>query len=316
MAGRCSSTPSRQSFPLLGEFQVLRRPRWSNGRHRPLPRGNRQFLGSVHRSTKGSTTGAARRDENSAGFHDRAVFSQDGRLIATASDRTARVWDAATREPVGPSMLHDDPVVGIGFDPQARVVATASGSKVHFWDVASGTRDGQPLALDQPVTGVAYSPDGKRLAACGGDTAWLWDPATRKPVGMPMKHSQPTRTVAFSPDSASVYSQMKRMQPVSGTRTLGDQSARLIHGRTGSAAEGTAAFHSVPAASCLPRPAIRRGSGTWPAGKTSRVEFAIGGALCRLEPRRQASHDCTHGGVARPVGVRSRPRAAEFLPSY
>jgi WD40 repeat protein/serine/threonine protein kinase len=134
---------------------------------------------------------------------NRAVFSPNGSLIATASDdRTARVWDAVTRQPAGPKMLHDDPVKDISFNAQANIVATAAGKQVHFWSVANGKREEQRLELPEEVRGVVYGPDGKRLAAWAGDTAWLWDAATLKPVGTPIKHSQPIRTATFSPDSA------------------------------------------------------------------------------------------------------------------
>ncbi len=93
----------------------------------------------------------AGRADGPAASVNQAVFSQNGRLIATASDdRTARVWDAATRQPVGPSMLHDDPVDDISFDPQAKVVATAAGKQIHFWDAAhNGNREERRLATSR-----------------------------------------------------------------------------------------------------------------------------------------------------------------------
>jgi WD40 repeat protein len=179
---------------------------------------------------------------------NRAVFSPNGSLIATASDdRTARIWDAVTRQPVGPKMLHNDPVEDISFDPQGKVVATAAGKQIHFWNVASGKREEQRLTLPEDVGGVAYSPDGKRLAAWAGETAWLWDATTRKPVGKPMKHSHGIWTAAFSPDSARLLTNEEDAtrfwdaetgQPVGSTFSWRNRQGSYGYGRVAFRADG------------------------------------------------------------------------------
>jgi WD40 repeat protein len=179
---------------------------------------------------------------------NQAVFSPNGRLIATASDdRTARIWEAATRQPVGPSMLHDDPVVGISFDPEAKVVVTAAGKQIHFWNVASGRREEQRLTLPRALDGVAYSPDGRRLAAWAGDIAWLWDAATRQSVGAPMKHSTRVWTAAFSPDSAQLLTNEEestrfwnadRGQPAGPAYSWKNRLGSMSYGRVSFRADG------------------------------------------------------------------------------
>ncbi len=56
---------------------------------------------------------------------DAVAFSPDGRTILTASvDKTARLWDAATGQPVGLPMAHPRRV-SVAFSPDGRRVLTA-----------------------------------------------------------------------------------------------------------------------------------------------------------------------------------------------
>jgi WD40 repeat protein len=66
-----------------------------------------------------------------------AEFSPDGKRVLTASaDSTARLWSAATGEPIGEPMKHDDDVVAAQFSPDGRWVVTASWDTARVWDVA------------------------------------------------------------------------------------------------------------------------------------------------------------------------------------
>ncbi len=67
---------------------------------------------------------------------DSTTFSPDGKYLATAGyDDTARVWEAATGEPIA-RMSHGDTVRSIAFSPDEKYLATASHDKtarVWFW---------------------------------------------------------------------------------------------------------------------------------------------------------------------------------------
>jgi hypothetical protein len=106
------------------------------------------------------------------------AFSPDGRLLATASrDRTARLWDPATGEPLRTLTGHDGPVGGVAFSPDGRLLATASDDKTaRLWDPATGEPLRTLTGHDDWVRGVAFSPDGRLLATTSRNgTAQLWD---------------------------------------------------------------------------------------------------------------------------------------------
>src|SRR5438105_3163434 len=111
----------------------------------------------------------------------RAAFSPDGKLLATVSeDNTVRLWDVATRQPVGPSITGHE-VLSVAFSPGGKLLAIG-GSDLDLWDVASRQPVRQPLRGDtHSAFSVAFSPDGTLLAGAEDGTVQLWDVASRQP---------------------------------------------------------------------------------------------------------------------------------------
>lgn len=144
-----------------------------------------------------------------------ATFSSDGTLLATGSiDKTIRLWQAGTANPVG-TISCEYEVLDLAFAPDGRTLVAGGNQKgPRIWDVrtreAIGMFQGRQKAKWQ---GIAFSADGTTFAAGVGprrsDPApyyvdhagvTLWDAATRRETLHIDTSSQPIWDLALSPD--------------------------------------------------------------------------------------------------------------------
>ena len=147
--------------------------------------------------------------------HGRSVrgvaFSPDGKTLASGSDdRTIRLWDVASRQPLGsPLTGHGNVVICVAFSPDGKTLASGSwDTTIILWDMITRWSLGTPLAgHGAPVASVAFSPDGKTLASGSFDrTIRLWDVASQQLLGELLSHMAPVASVAFSPDGKTLVS--------------------------------------------------------------------------------------------------------------
>ncbi|MBL8821900.1 MAG: protein kinase [Planctomycetia bacterium] len=144
-----------------------------------------------------------------------AIFSPDGRKIATASDdKTARIWDSISGEALTPPLQHDSSVYRIAFSPDGSAIATACLDKTgRVWDTATGKQRTPVLQHKLEVWSVAFSPDGRFVVTASRDeTVQVWDAYTGQPRFEPLKHGKKFAStgyvnhVSISPDSRSIIS--------------------------------------------------------------------------------------------------------------
>ncbi|MGM1061761.1 nSTAND1 domain-containing NTPase [Saccharothrix sp. Mg75] len=146
------------------------------------------------------------------------ALSDDGRTLATVSDKVVRLWDLAdpaAPRPLGgsiePGTRYSSPVA---FSHSGRVLLTGHDDEtVQLWDIADREH---PVRLGQPLVGhegyvyyAGFTPDDRTLVTAGADqTVRLWstaDPAGAQPLGQPLTgHSGAVRAGDISPDGRTL----------------------------------------------------------------------------------------------------------------
>src|SRR5262249_11766717 len=142
----------------------------------------------------------------------RVTFSADGKAVLTYSQaNTARLWDVATGEPLGPALQlsPQDRILTAAILPDVRMLLAVNESKAdniaRLWDAATGKPIGLPLMHPGHLYPPVFSSDGRTVLTLSEDgTARLWDARSGRPVGPPLEHQGPVRGGAFSPDGRTI----------------------------------------------------------------------------------------------------------------
>jgi WD40 repeat protein len=170
-----------------------------------------------------------------------AAFRPDGYAVLTAGrDGTARVWDAATGQMLGPPLDHGAPILVAGFSPDGRTALTGGDDRrVQLWDLAAGRSVWTASDHRGPIQALAFSPDGQMIATgCAVGVVVLRDARTGRARGGPLRHDSTVHAVTFSPDGALLLTASR------------DWSARLWKVTTGEQA-GRARGHLAPVESAV-----------------------------------------------------------------
>ena len=149
--------------------------------------------------------------------HEDAIIdvdiSSDSRLVVTASaDRTARIWDLETGQPLKFLMGHEYEINIALFSPDNRLLMTGGKDKqVYIWDVHTGEQIHKLSGHSEEVIIGAFSPDGQLLVT-GGAAGFIkvWDLKTGKAIQTITDASSDDQSnhyllsISFSPDSKRI----------------------------------------------------------------------------------------------------------------
>lgn len=138
-----------------------------------------------------------------------AAFSADGaRIITGSKDKTARVWDQKSGNPLftlngdRDKPIHDKAIRAAIFSPDGTLAATGGeDAKVVLWDAVTGKLIATLGAHKGFVNALAFSPNAGLLASASDDgTIALWDVKDRKFVKAIEAKKTEINGVSFSPD--------------------------------------------------------------------------------------------------------------------
>jgi hypothetical protein len=122
-------------------------------------------------------------------------------VVTATSENSARVWDAATGDPVTPPLLHNSPVARAAFSPDGRRVLTVSERGVRVWHASNGQPLTPPLQHRDEVLHATFSTEGRRvLVLCQDHTVRVWSVAVSEADTPTLDHDDQVLLAAFSAD--------------------------------------------------------------------------------------------------------------------
>jgi WD40 repeat protein/serine/threonine protein kinase len=161
-----------------------------------------------------------------------AGFGAGGSWLVTTQDKTASVWELATRQELHSLPAAEARLRCIAISPDNRFAVTAGEDKTaRVWDLHTAQQVGKDLRHADIVTSAAFSPEGSRvLTVCTDWTVRVRDWETGRSIGKVLKHGGPILHATFSPDGQSVLtSSHDRTSRVWDAETGEPRTPPLVH---------------------------------------------------------------------------------------
>jgi WD40 repeat protein len=161
-----------------------------------------------------------------------AAFSGDGRVVFTSSaDRTARVWNAMTGQPITPPLPQFQRVTRVRFNATgSRVLVIGDGNIGRVWDLAANERTLPIVRLKGSENCLTCAPDGRHVLRIKGGGAQVCEAGTDRSIGPILKHAHPVKHGAFSPNGKYVATADRETIRVWETATGRAVTGPLWHG--------------------------------------------------------------------------------------
>ena len=132
-----------------------------------------------------------------------AVTPDGKRIVSGSRDRTIRIWDLDTGEPIGKPIKNNTwlDVPNVFLTPDGKRIVGESWYTIYVWDIETGDPIGKPIILHRGLKKSFMTPNGKCIILWSYDgTISIWDLESGNLIRQPIEVHQNCACIDMSPD--------------------------------------------------------------------------------------------------------------------